>query len=111
MDLGEHYPCLNVHDLARSIEFYEKLDFKLIQDHRSENWAVLQHNNMALCLYQGHIDMNLINFRGGRHRRDLQGSDRPRARVREARPDSSRRVMERHDPRPRRQLHLLQYVP
>lgn len=65
MDLGEHYPCLNVQDLTRSIEFYEKLDFKLIEDHRSENWAVLQHNNMALCLYQGHIDRNLINFRGG----------------------------------------------
>jgi lactoylglutathione lyase len=65
MDLGEHYPCLNVKDLARSIEFYEKLDFKLIEDHRSEDWAVLQHNNMALCLYQGHIDRNMINFRGG----------------------------------------------
>jgi hypothetical protein len=30
-----------------------------------EYWAVLQHNNMALCLFQGHIDKNLINFRGG----------------------------------------------
>ncbi len=65
MDLGEHYPCLNVQDLARSIEFYERLDFTIIDDHRSENWAVLQHNNMALCLFQGHIDENLINFRGG----------------------------------------------
>lgn len=65
MDLGEHYPCLNVKSLQRSIEFYQKLDFKIIEDHQSENWAVLQHNNMALCLYQGHIDKNLINFRGG----------------------------------------------
>jgi hypothetical protein len=65
MDLGEYYPCLNVKNLTRSIEFYLKLDFRIIEDHRSENWAVLQHNNMALCLYQGHIDENLINFRGG----------------------------------------------
>ena len=65
MDLGEHYPCLNVQDLTRSIEFYQKLDFAITEDHRSENWAVLQHNNMALCLFQGHIDENLINFRGG----------------------------------------------
>ena len=65
MDLGEHYPCLNVQDLTRSIEFYQKLDFTIIEDHTSENWAVLQHNNMALCLFQGHIDENLINFRGG----------------------------------------------
>ena len=65
MDLGENYPCLNVQDLARSIEFYLKLDFKIIEDHSSENWCVLQHNNMALCLFQGHIPENLINFRGG----------------------------------------------
>jgi catechol 2,3-dioxygenase-like lactoylglutathione lyase family enzyme len=65
MDLGEHYPCLNVQNLEKSIEFYLKLDFKLTEDHGSENWAVLQHNNMALCLYQAHIDENLINFRGG----------------------------------------------
>lgn len=65
MDLGEHYPCLNVADLDRSIEFYEKLDFTIVEDHRPENWAVLQHNNMVLCLYQGHIDQNLMNFRGG----------------------------------------------
>ena len=65
MDLGEHYPCLNVRDLTASIEFYLKLDFKIIEDHRDEGWAVLQHNNMALSLYQGHIEHNLINFRGG----------------------------------------------
>lgn len=65
MDLGENLPCLNVKDLARSIEFYAKLDFKMIEDHRSENCCVLQHNNVALCLYQGHIAENLINFRGG----------------------------------------------
>ena len=65
MDLGEHFPCLKVQDLRRSIEFYEKLDFKIVEDHTPENWAVLQHNNMALCLFQGHIDVNLINFRGG----------------------------------------------
>jgi hypothetical protein len=34
MDLGEHYPCLNVEDLLQSIEFYQKLDFKIIEDHR-----------------------------------------------------------------------------
>lgn len=65
MDLGEHYPCLNVQDIEASVEFYQKLDFRIIEDHRAENWCVLQHNNMALCLYQGHISENLINFRGG----------------------------------------------
>lgn len=65
MDLGENFPCLNVRDLAASIAFYQKLDFTMLEDHSDQNWAVLQHNNMVLCLYQGHIERNLINFRGG----------------------------------------------
>ena len=65
MDLGEYHHCLNVIDLTQSIDFYVKLNFTIIGDHRKDNWAVLQHNNMVLCLFQGHIDDNLINFRGG----------------------------------------------
>ncbi len=65
MDLGEYYPCLKVEDLEKSIEFYIKLGFRMIEDQRQENWAVLQHNNMALSLYQEHLEQNLINFRGG----------------------------------------------
>ncbi len=65
MDLGEYFPCLNVQDLAASIVFYEKLNFKMTEDHVDEGWAVLRHNNMVLCLFQGHIINNLINFRGG----------------------------------------------
>lgn len=65
MDLGEFYPCLNVQNLEQSIRFYQKLGFRMVSDHRDENWAMLQHNNMALCLFQGHIKENLINFRGG----------------------------------------------
>lgn len=65
MDLGEHYPCLNVKSLAASLAFYKTLGFDVIEDHSAENWAVLQHNNMALCLFEGHINENLINFRGG----------------------------------------------
>ena len=65
MDLGEFFPCLTVADLARSMDFYRRLDFQIVEDHSEDHWAVLQHNNMVLCLYQGHIDQNLINFRGG----------------------------------------------
>lgn len=65
MDLGEYYPCLNVKDLESSIQFYLKLGFEMIDDQREHNYAIMQHNNMALSLYQGHIKQNLINFRGG----------------------------------------------
>ncbi|MDA1329993.1 MAG: VOC family protein [Chloroflexi bacterium] len=64
MDLGEYSSCLNVADLQASLEFYSALGFKIIENHRAENWAVLQHNNLALCLFQGHIERNMMNFRG-----------------------------------------------
>ena len=65
LDLGSYYPCLNVKDLKESMDYYGKLNFRVIEDHTEDNWAVLRHNNMVLCLFQGHIDVNLINFRGG----------------------------------------------
>ena len=65
MDLGENFPCLAVEDLAMPLAFYRQLDFTLAEDHRPDNWAVLQHNHRVLCLYQEHIEQNLINFRGG----------------------------------------------
>jgi predicted lactoylglutathione lyase len=65
LDLGSYYPCLNVKDLKESMDFYLKLNFRVTEDHTEDKWAVLRHNNMVLCLFQGHIDDNLINFRGG----------------------------------------------
>ena len=65
LDLGSYYPCLNVKDLKESMDFYLKLNFRVTEDHTEDKWAVLSHNNMVLCLYQGHIENNLINFRGG----------------------------------------------
>ncbi len=65
MDLGEYTHCLNVQDLASSIDFYTKLGFVLVADHRSQKWAVLEHNNLTLSLFEGHIERNLLNFRGG----------------------------------------------
>jgi predicted lactoylglutathione lyase len=65
LDLGSYFPCLNVKQLDKSIDYYLKLGFKIREDHREDNWMVLQHNNMILSLFQGHIERNLINFRGG----------------------------------------------
>jgi len=65
MDLGEFQLCLKTSDIEKSIDFYSRLDFSVIEDSRAEGWAVLKHNNLILALYQGHIERNLINFRGG----------------------------------------------
>ena len=93
LDLGSYYPCLNVETLTESMEFYLKLGFIIREDHRDENWAVLMHNNMVLCLYQGHIDTNLINFRGGDIREGIQA----RRQIHKASPHRARRLMERRD--------------
>lgn len=65
MDLGEFHLCLNVADLERSIDFYRKLGFEMVDDHRGDHWAVMRHGNLILGLFEGHIDRNLLNFRGG----------------------------------------------
>ena len=57
--------CLNVKNLADSISFYHNLGFQVIDDQRQDNWAVLKHNDLILSLYEGHIEHNLLNFRGG----------------------------------------------
>ncbi len=57
--------CLNVVDLERSLEFYEKLGFSEVEVDLDEGWAVLEHANLLLALYKDHIKENMINFRGG----------------------------------------------
>lgn len=64
MDLGEHLLCLDVKNLEASLDFYTKLGFRLSEDHRPERWAVVDHNNLVVCLFEG-IEENLMNFRGG----------------------------------------------
>ncbi|NLI97794.1 hypothetical protein GX441_03935 [bacterium] len=65
LKLGWCELCLNVADLERSLGFYRKLGFNEIEVATDEGWAVLEHANLVLALYRGHIKENLINFRGG----------------------------------------------
>lgn len=57
--------CLNVADVQRSLGFYEKLGFTVIGGNQVIGWAALAHPSCELHLFQGHIDRNLLNFRGG----------------------------------------------
>lgn len=57
--------CLNVADVQRALEFYEKLDFAVVGGNQAIGWAALQHPSCELHLFQGHIDRNLLNLRGG----------------------------------------------
>ena len=57
--------CLNVRDVKRSSEFYAKLGFRVAAGGLAENWVVMEYGNLKLGLFQGHIESNLLNFRGG----------------------------------------------
>ncbi|TET23736.1 MAG: hypothetical protein E3J71_01375 [Candidatus Stahlbacteria bacterium] len=63
--LGRFEFCLNVKDIKASLEFYKRLGFDVIDGDTEQGWAVIEHGNCILGLYQGHISTNLLNFRGG----------------------------------------------
>lgn len=64
MFLGNFELCLNVKDLRASQEFYETLGFVRVGGEPRDGWAIMEHGNLRLGLYEGHIDANLLNFRG-----------------------------------------------
>ncbi|MCH7471365.1 hypothetical protein IIA79_00225 [bacterium] len=66
--LGNFTYCLNVKDISVSVDFYRELGLTLCEEHRGKGWAVLGYDEPSpfrLSLYQGHIKVNLLNFRGG----------------------------------------------
>ncbi|MBN2379375.1 VOC family protein [candidate division WOR-3 bacterium] len=65
MKLGRFEYCLNVKDVHESLAFYKKLGFEEVGGSIEENWVIIKHGNCTLGLYQGHIEVNLLNFRGG----------------------------------------------
>lgn len=65
MNIGHLELCLNVKDLQASLEFYHKLGYEDVGVYEKEKWAILQYRNNILGLYEGHIQENCLNFRGG----------------------------------------------
>lgn len=63
--LGRFEYCLNVAELGRSLEFYRRLGFEMIGGVIDEGWVIIRHGDCTLGLFQGHIERNLLNFRGG----------------------------------------------
>ncbi len=64
-EIGRCDLCFNVRDVKDSYKFYTELGFKMVEGDLKENWAVLSHRGFRIGLYNGHIDKNLLNFRGG----------------------------------------------
>lgn len=64
-DIGWLEVCLNVKDIKASREFYQTLGFEIVGGNEEEKWLVMELNGSRISLFQGHIDENLLNFRGG----------------------------------------------
>lgn len=62
---GRLVTCLNVKDLHASIGFYAHLGFEHLDGEIEDGWAIINDGENELHLFQGHILMNTLNFRGG----------------------------------------------
>lgn len=63
--LGWLVPCLNVADLGAALAFWEKLGFVRFGGDPGANWAMLRNGAVEIHLFQGHIERDVLNFRGG----------------------------------------------
>ncbi|HEX9709253.1 MAG TPA: VOC family protein [Candidatus Thermoplasmatota archaeon] len=72
-DLGRVDFCLNVRSIARSREFYGTLGFRKVGGNIERKWLIMKRGEFRLGLFQGYIDENLVNFRGGHVGRIVEG--------------------------------------
>ena len=64
--LGWLHYCLNVADIEKSCDFYEKIGFVQVDGDRSQGWAIMHNAGTELALYSGHGEegATTLNFRG-----------------------------------------------
>ena len=65
MNFGNFSVSLAVKDLAKSREFYEKLDFKQVGGKAEHNWIILQNGTTTIGLFQGMFERNIMTFNPG----------------------------------------------
>ena len=56
MQLGHFEVGLDVRDIERSLAFYEKLGFRVVEGDVGRRFVTIQNGNCQLSLYQGHLD-------------------------------------------------------
>ncbi|OAT82424.1 glyoxalase [Bacillus sp. MKU004] len=65
MNLGAFSVSLNVKNINKSKEFYEKLGFKILGGDISQNWLILKNGNHIIGLFQGMFEKNILTFNPG----------------------------------------------
>ena len=65
MDLGNFSISLNVSDLEKSRDFYEKFGFKVYGGEASQNWLIMKNGSHVIGLFQGMFEHNIMTFNPG----------------------------------------------
>jgi catechol 2,3-dioxygenase-like lactoylglutathione lyase family enzyme len=65
MNLGAFSISLNVKDIKKSYDFYQKLGFMIIGGNIEEKWLILKSNQALIGLFEGMIDKNTLTFNPG----------------------------------------------
>lgn len=65
MKLGAFSMSLNVKDLAKSKEFYEKLGFSSFGGSMEHNYLIMKNGNALIGLFQGMFEGNILTFNPG----------------------------------------------
>jgi predicted lactoylglutathione lyase len=65
MELGAFSVSLAVKDIQASKAFYEKLGFKAFFGEISENWLIMKNGELAIGLFQGMFERNILTFNPG----------------------------------------------
>jgi lactoylglutathione lyase len=65
MELGAFSISLTVKDLAASMAFYEKLNFRQVAGVPSKNWVILRNGEATIGLFQGLFERNILTFNPG----------------------------------------------
>lgn len=65
MKLGAFSVSLAVKDIEQSMKFYEKLGFRVFAGEQSENWLIMKNEEVAIGLFQGMFERNILTFNPG----------------------------------------------
>lgn len=65
MQLGAFSISLAVKDIQASKTFYQKFGFKPFAGDASQNWLILKNGDLAIGLFQGMFEKNILTFNPG----------------------------------------------
>ncbi|GGC77172.1 hypothetical protein GCM10007216_04610 [Thalassobacillus devorans] len=65
MKLGAFSVSLNVKDINKSKDFYEKLGFQSFGGNTDQNWIIMKNEDCVIGLFQGMFEKNILTFNPG----------------------------------------------